>query len=213
MNPIIETQTPLGRLAVRDAVPEDAAAYCTYWQDSSDLFLQKLGVDRHRLGSSEDMYHRFQSMIRTEGAANEKVIFSITMNNELIGYTNFNRVGDSLCRFGHIHTYTKYIKRQIKEKHEIRLNKQQYPLTSIGKIVIGLALLSAFKSTEVKKIIAQTRTSNIHVNRSLSYYTPADEEKYFEQPDGLSNPGDFQMRYFYRERTHELEQKLFALSV
>jgi hypothetical protein len=57
------------------------------------------------------------------------------------------------------------------------------------------------------RLIHQTRTSNVGVNRMLDKYVPVAETLYVERPDGVGLSGDFRLRYVCREDVPKLFEK------
>jgi hypothetical protein len=51
----------------------------------------------------------------------------------------------------------------------------------------------------IDRLIHQTRTRNIAVNRMLDKYVPIAETRYIEDPDGVALPGEFHLRYVFRK--------------
>ena len=56
-----------------------------------------------------------------------------------------------------------------------------------------------FDSAPIDRLIHQTRTRNIGVNRMLDRYVPVAETCYIERPDGVALPGEFHLRYVFRK--------------
>jgi hypothetical protein len=51
----------------------------------------------------------------------------------------------------------------------------------------------------IVRIIHQTRVQNVGVNRMLDRYVLVAATRYISQPDGVARPGEFHLRYVYRE--------------
>jgi hypothetical protein len=60
------------------------------------------------------------------------------------------------------------------------------------------------------RLIHQTRTRNIGVNRMLDRYVPIAETLYIEHPDGVALPGEFHLRYVFRKDIPSLLEKAIA---
>jgi hypothetical protein len=56
-----------------------------------------------------------------------------------------------------------------------------------------------FDSVPMERLIHQTRTRNIGVNRMLDKHVPIAETRYVEDPGGVALPGEFHLRYVRRE--------------
>lgn len=194
--------TPIGDISFRDAALEDSQLYSSYWCNSTDRYLEQLGVSRHRLGTKEEIEERFVNMIRNGDPAQNKVIFTFTLNDQAIGYVNLNRYQHLSESFAHIHSYFPQLKRALKQS---RSNRAESTKVDIGKVVVGIAIKSMLNLFPSEPIIAQTRVSNTKINNVLDHYKSSGEGIFFDKPDGLSNPGEFYMRYFYQEDIAQLQ--------
>jgi hypothetical protein len=56
-----------------------------------------------------------------------------------------------------------------------------------------------FDLVPMERLIHQTRTRNIAVNRMLDKYVPIAATRYIEDPDGVALPGEFHLRYVFRK--------------
>ena len=93
---------PTGVAALRDLVAEDVDALVSYWFTSGDEFLDFMGVDRKRLGTTEDTRQRFLRAIRTGDPSQRTFALAITLDGELVGYTLLNRYTPE-TNYGHWH--------------------------------------------------------------------------------------------------------------
>src|SRR5205085_10835872 len=75
---------------LRDLGHDDIEQIVRFWYGSGDEFLDFLGIDRSRLGSTEDTRQRFIKAIRTGDAHQSSVAFAITVNGGYVGYTLLN---------------------------------------------------------------------------------------------------------------------------
>lgn len=194
--------TRAGRLAVRDATPEDVDAYVNYWHYSGEEIKDLIGIDRKKLGSPEDSRKRFLNMVRVPGTEQANVVFTVTLDDEVIGYSNLNRYGPD-DNYAHLHTYRNYVRSLLKTKKSAKDAKTG---TGLGGAVIGL-IGGYFSLFAINRVVLQTRTTNRNINAVLDLYLPPAETKYVEQPAGLLAPGEMYVRYVYRKdvawiRTH-----------
>ncbi len=188
-------QMRAGFLAVRDAISADADAYVNYWHYSGERIKNLLGIDRERLGTPEDSRKRFSQMIRVPGFYQPNVIFTITLNGHVVGYTNINRYGPDNS-YVHLHTYHSYLRLALKSAGE----SGGSPKTgaSVAAVLIGL-VGGYFELFPLRRVIFQTRTTNHGINRALDLYMPPAETKYVLTPPGLAAPGECHIRYVLRE--------------
>jgi hypothetical protein len=54
-----------------------------------------------------------------------------------------------------------------------------------------------FELAPLTRLIHQTRTRNVAVNRMLDRYVPVAETCHIERPDGVAEPGEFHLRYVF----------------
>lgn len=187
-------RTNLGFLAVRDALPSDVEAYVNYWHYSGDEVKNVLGIDPIRLGMPDDSRARFLRMLRDPDAAPRDVIFSITLNDELIGYTNMNWYGPDRS-YVHLHTYRAAVRSALRAA---RMAATARASASLASVLIGLIGMY-FDLFPLRRILFQTRTTNRWINRALDLYMPPAETRFVTDPPGLALPGDCHIRYVHRE--------------
>ena len=199
-----------GRLAVRDAIPDDIDAYVRYWHDSGDKIIKFLRIDRARLGGPADSRERFLRMIRVPGAEQQSVIFTMTLNGEAIGYTNLNRHGPD-DNYPHFHTYL--------HTHRPSVRSALRPVEQLSRrgagvaaVLVGPIIRMCFDLFPLRRIVLQTRPTSVGINRALDLYMPPAVTKYFEKADGLAGPGEFHMRYVYREDASWMFERALALA-
>jgi RimJ/RimL family protein N-acetyltransferase len=185
-----------GLVSLRDAIPADAEEFVSYWHCSGDEHLNFLGIDRKKLGTPEETRDRFMRMIRGRAADQPAVIFTITLNDGVVGYTNLNRYGPE-DNYPHLHTYRQSVRSVVKRPPTA--TGDEGGGAGIGTVIIGPILGMFFDLFPIRRLVLQTRTRNIGINRALDKYLPAQETAYFETPDGVAGPGEFHMRYVFRE--------------
>lgn len=183
-----------GLLEVRDAVPSDAEAYVNYWHHSGEEIKDLLGIDRKKLGTPEDSRKRFLEMIRVPGANQANIVFTITLNSEVIGYTNINWHG-ATDSYVHLHTYHSSVRSALKAG---RLTNTARAGASLAAVLIGLIKMY-FDLFLLERVVLQTRTTNRWINRALDLYMPPAETKHIADPPGLAAPGECHVRYVRRE--------------
>jgi hypothetical protein len=179
---------PLGVAALRDFATEDIEAVVSYWFTSGDKFLDFMGVDRERLGTMDDTRRRFLRAIRTGDPSQKTFALAITLNGELAGYSLLNRYSPD-TNYGHWHITTPNLRG-----------------SGISTALYPHRIKIYFDLVPIQRLIHQTRTRNIAVNRMLDKYVPVAETCHIERPDGVALPGEFHVRYVQREDI----PKLFA---
>ncbi len=196
-----------GLVSIRDAIPTDAKDFVAYWHCSGDEHLNFLGIDRKKLGTPEATCERFLRMIRAQGSDQPAVVFTIVLNDEVVGYTNLNRY-DSDNNYPHLHTYKNAVRSALKTTESLPAGGKG---AGLGTVIIGPILCMCFDLFPVNRLVLQTRTRNRGINSALDKYMPPAETAYFENPDGVAGPGEFHVRYVHREdaawilaRTREL---------
>lgn len=184
-----------GRVALRDAMPADVTAYVHYWHYSGEKVKDLLAIDRKKLGTPEDSRKRFFDMIRIPGADQPNVLFTITLNDEVIGYTNINRYGPE-DNYVHLHTYCAGVRSALRAR-----GSRAAPRTGGGlaAVMIGPILAMHLNLLPVRRLILQTRTVNHWINRALDLYLPPAETRFIVNPPGLAAPSECHIRYVRHE--------------
>ncbi|RMN36575.1 MULTISPECIES: hypothetical protein [Pseudomonas syringae group] len=112
---LIRASLPMraGLLTLRDASLQDADAFAEYWTDSPASSLEILGVDTACLGDARQIRERFlRNMPSSEPLGQSTVIYSLYLNDMLIGYSNINRY-DAQENYAHLHTYRKALRQAV----------------------------------------------------------------------------------------------------
>lgn len=208
-SPLIHASLPMraGLVSLRSACPEDADAFVEYWTESPPSYLATLGVDTSRLGDAGQIRERFlRNMPSSTLLEQTSVIYSLYLDDVLIGYTNINRY-DDLENYGHLHTYRK----------ALRLALDRRPASKnagggIAACLIGLIVAHHFETFGMSRQVIQTRTRNRSINRALDLYLPVSKTCHFEKPDGLSAPGEFHVRYVRQEQRHYFRERARELA-
>lgn len=182
-----------GLLAVRDAIPADVEAYVNYWHYSGERVKQLLGIDPQRLGTPQDSRERFLRMLPVPDGAPADTIFTITLNDAVIGYTNINWRGpDDSCV--HLHTYRGCLRGALGAKDGTRVGSRSGVAAALFGLIGGY-----FELFPLRRVILQTRPTNTWINRALDLYMPPAETRFIGNPAGLAAPGDCHVRYVRRE--------------
>jgi len=172
---------PSGLAALRDLSENDIDAVVHYWFTSGDEFLDFMGVDRERLGTMTDTSRRFLRAIRTGDPNQNTFALAITLNGELVGYTLLNRYSPEK-NYSHWHIMVPALR-----------------ASGISTALYPHRIKAYFDLVPIERLIHQTRTRNLAVNRVLDKYVPVSETRYVEQPDGVARPGEFHLRYVFRK--------------
>ncbi|MDI9911365.1 N-acetyltransferase [Xanthomonas oryzae pv. oryzae] len=171
------------------------------------LFRGSLGVDTARLGDAQQIRERFMRNIpSSEPLEQPTVIYSIYLKEILIGYTNINRY-DAQENYMHLHIYRKALRKAL-----VQGPKAQTTGGGVGACTLGLIIAHYLKNFDMERLVMQTRTRNMLINRALDLYLPASRTCYFENPDGLSAPGEFHVRYAYRGQHHFYQERAQVLA-
>jgi len=173
-------ELPLGTAALRDLSEDDIEAVVNYWFTSSDDFLDFMGVDRTRLGTAEQTRQRFLSAIRTGDLDQKTIALAIVLNGNLVGYTLLNRYALE-TNYSHWHIIVPALRG-----------------AGISSALYPHRIKAYFDLVPIERLIHQTRTRNVAVNRMLDKYVPVAETCHVEQPDGVALPGEFNLRYVSR---------------
>ena len=185
-------RTSLGLAALRDLTPSDIEQVVTYWYTSGDQHLDHLGIDRELLGNEEDTRRRFSRAIRTGDPNQQSLAFAITVDDVFAGYTLLNQYTPDL-NYSHWHITDSHLRGS-------GLSTALYP----HRIKLY------FDLTPIHRLVHQTRTRNVGVNRMLDRYVPVAETRHIERPDGVALPGEFHLRYVFREDIPRFFEKLEA---
>jgi hypothetical protein len=183
----------VGVAALRDLRVDEIDAIVYYWHCGGDEHLDSLGIDRALLGGADDTRQRFRRAIRTGDPAQSNLAFAITVNGELAGYTLLNR-------------------------HTPEVNYSHWHITNPTVRAAGLStalyphrIKMYFDLAPMQRLIHQTRTRNVGVNRMLDRYVTIAETRYIDRPDGVAAPGEFHLRYVFRNDIPRLFETALAM--
>lgn len=212
---LIEIPMRAGILGVRDAIPEDVGLYINYWHYSGDRIIKFLRIDQARLGGPEDSEKRFMSMIRKNDKNQKSVIFSIVLNERVIGYTNINMYG-AMENYPHFHTYLHSdratIRAALSRATDVDIRNKQDRTAGIAAVLVGATISTCFSIFDIERIVLQTRPTSIGINKALDHYSKIQFTRFCDKPDGLAGPGDFHVRYAYRKDAPFFREKSTELA-
>jgi hypothetical protein len=182
--------TPVGVAELRDLGADDLDTIVHFWYGSGDEFLDFLGIDRARLGTTEETRERFRLAIRTGDPDQQSLALAITVDGDFAGYTLLNRY-TSAINYSHWHITNPRLRGG-------GLSTALYPHR----------IKAYFDLAPIERLIHQTRTRNLAVNRMLDKYVPIAETRHLDDPDGVALPGEFQLRYVLRKDVPSFFEKL-----
>jgi RimJ/RimL family protein N-acetyltransferase len=174
-------KTVHGIAGLRDLTSTDLPAIVDYWLWSPVEYLDFMGVNRHLLGSSEDIHTRFQNALRTGDPSQSAIALAITLDGRLAGYTLLNRYSEDV-NYSHWHILDSNLRGK-------GLSTALYPYR----------IKAYFDVAPISRLIHQTRTRNLGVNRMLDKFVAVSETKFIDKPDGVASPGEFHVRFVTRE--------------
>ena len=172
--------TPAGLAVLRDLKPDDIEDIVRFWFGSGDEFLDFLGIDRSLLGTQEDTRQRFTQAIRTGDTGQSSVSFALDVDGSFAGYTLLNRYSPKI-NYSHWHITDPALR-------GVGLSTALYPYR----------MKAYFDLVPITRLIHQTRTRNIAVNKMLDHWVPVADTCHIERPDGVALPGEFHLRYVLR---------------
>jgi RimJ/RimL family protein N-acetyltransferase len=187
--------TAVGVAGLRDLTPADLPAVVDYWTKSPDEFLVFMGVDRARLGSVADIHKRLFVAIRTSEPTQRSIALAITVDERLIGYTLLNRYGEEE-NYSHWHIIVPGLRSK-----------------GISTALYAVRVKAYFDMAAISRLIHQTRTRNVAVNRMLDKFVPIAETKHVDNPDGVALPGEFHIRYVRREDISTIFERTAELGI
>ena len=174
-------KTGVGLAEIRDLDPDDIDAIVAFWYDSGDGFLEFLGIDRTLLGTVEDTRRRFLRAIPTGDPGQQNIAFAIMVSGRFAGYTLLNRYTPEIS-YSHWH-----------------ITNPSLRASGLSTALYPHRIKTYFDAAPINRLTHQTRTRNVAVNRMLDRYVPVAETRYIEQPDGVALPGEFHIRYVFRQ--------------
>src|SRR5262249_8269719 len=152
VNPQVAVQTAVGTAGIRDLESGDIDNIIAYWYTSSGDYLEDLGIDRSHFGPETESRRRFQVAIPTGSSDEENLAFALTLDEAFVGYTLLNRY-TLQDNYSHWHITNPSLRR-----------------TGLSKALYPYRIKTYFESVPIERLIHQTRTRNIGVNRMLDKY-------------------------------------------
>ncbi len=172
-------QTKVGIAGLRDLAREEVDLIVEYWHGGiADL--EFLGVDQARLGAPANTRKRFEVALRRGDRAQPNIAYAITLDGRVIGYSLLNQYSRDI-NYSHWH-----------------ITSADHRAAGVSSALYPYRLKMYFETANLDRLIHQTRTRNIGVNRMLDKYVPVAETRYVDNPDGVALPGEFHMRFVYR---------------
>jgi hypothetical protein len=172
--------TRAGVAALRDLEPGDIEAIVRYWHHNGEEHLDAIGIDRARLGPPEATRQRYLRAIRTGDPLQESMAFAILVDGAFAGYTLLNRYAPET---NHSHWH---------------VTEPRLRASGLSTALYPHRIKMYFDVAPIARLIHQTRTRNVGVNRVLDRYVPIAETRHFDAPDGVASPGEFHVRYVHR---------------
>ncbi len=140
-----------------------------------------MGVNRTLLGSGDDIHRRFANAVRSSNPDQSSIALAITLEEHLVGYTLLNRYSE-FVNYSHWHITVSNLRGK-------GLSTALYPFR----------IKAYFDVAPISRLIHQTRTRNLGVNRMLDKFIAISETKWIDKPDGVASPGEFHIRFVKRE--------------
>lgn len=181
MSTVASVKTVHGVAGLRDLSSADLPAIVDYWLRSPAEHLDFMGVDRQMLGSKEEIHKRFANAVRTGDPNQSAMVLAITLDERLAGYTLLNRYSEDV-NYSHWHIIDSNLRGR-------GLSTALYPHR----------IKAYFEIAPISRLIHQTRTRNLGVNRMLDKFVAVSETKFIDKPDGVACPGEFHIRFVRRE--------------
>jgi hypothetical protein len=163
---------------LRDLEEADIEAVVGYWFGTADL--EFLGIDTMLMGTPDTMRAHYRSRLRNGDKNQKSISYVITLDGAMIGYTILNQYAPD-TNYSHWHIITPNVR-----------------AGGISSALYPFRIKMYFDTTNLQRLIHQTRTRNIGVNRMLDKFVPIAETGYVEKPDGIAGPGEFHTRYVTR---------------
>lgn len=181
--------TGAGVAGLRDLGRDDIDRIVEYWHGGiADL--EFLGIDLRRLKTPESTKQRFEVALRNGDPAQPNIAYAITLDGKMIGYTLLNQYTPE-TNYSHWHIIAE-------DRRAAGVSSALYPFR----------IRMYFETSNIERLIHQTRTRNLGVNRMLDKYVPVAETRHLDDPDGVALPGEFHLRYVRRTDI----PRLFALA-
>lgn len=181
MSTFASVRTAHGTAGLRDLTCVDLPAIVDYWLLSPVEDLDFMGVNRQLLGSSDDIHARFVNAIRTGDPSQPTIALAITLDERIVGYTLLNRYSEDV-NYSHWHIMISNLRGK-----------------GVSTALYPHRIQTYFDVAPILRLIHQTRTRNLGVNRMLDKFIAVSETIWIDKPDGVASPGEFHVRFVTRE--------------
>jgi len=148
-----------------------------------------MGADPARLGTPGETRARYLRALRSGDPTQRSILFSIKLDGTFAGFSALNQ-------------------------HDLQTNYSHWHIVNFSRRRCGLStalyphrIKMYFDTTNMERLIHQTRPQNVGVNAMLEKYVRVAETRFIENPDGMGRPGIFNLRYVHRydvERIFEM---------
>jgi RimJ/RimL family protein N-acetyltransferase len=168
-----------GLAGLRDLEERDIDTIVAYWHGGgADLAF--LGIDTVKMGEPAATRRRHRARLRTGDKAQKSMAYAIALNGAMIGYTQLNQY-DGGVGYSHWHIIDSRVR-----------------AGGISSALYPYRIKMYFETSNIGRLVHQTRTRNVGVNRMLDKFVPVGETLFVEKLDGLAVPGEFHIRYVHR---------------
>lgn len=181
MSIFASVKTDHGIAGLRDLTSADLPPIIDYWLLSPVEYLDFMGINCQLLGSREDIQRRFTCAKRTGDPSQSTIALAITLDEQFVGYTLLNRYSEDV-NYSHWHIIVPKLRGH-------GLSTALYPHR----------IEAYFDMAPITRLIHQTRTRNLGVNRMLDKFIAVSETKFIDKPDGVAGPGEFHIRFVGRD--------------
>jgi hypothetical protein len=180
--PVVHTavDTSQGTAALRDLAADDVDHIVAYLHDERDEHLNSL-IDRKKLRRPEETRLRFLAAVRTGDVSQRHIAFAITVAGRFAGFTN-------LARYTPQENYSHW-----------HVTDPRLRAGGLSAALYPYRIKLYFDLYPIERLIHQTKTHNVGVNRMLDKYVPIATTRYIERPDGAASADEFHLRYVFRD--------------
>lgn len=171
-------KTAAGIATLRDTTLAECEPMAQYFH-RPDAHLDTL-IDRSRLPPASVLADGFRRMIRTGDPGQLRTTYAIYLNDRFVGFTALYRQTPDV-NYSHWHIVDESVR-----------------AGGISTALYPHRMKMYFDLTPIERLIHQTKTSNIGVNRMLDKFVPVARTEWIERPDGVASAGEFKIRYVTR---------------
>lgn len=180
MSPQIHStaRTKTGIATLRDTTMEECEPMAAYFH-RPDAHLDTL-IDRTKLGSMAVMAEGFRRMIPTGDPDQLRTTYAIYLDDRFVGFTSLFRQTAEI-NYSHWHIIDESMR-----------------ASGISTALYPHRMKMYFDLFPIERLIHQTKTGNIGVNRMLDKFVPVATTEWIATPDGMASGGEFNLRYVRR---------------